>query len=422
MQSNIVRIAVMLSLAAWLPALATEDVRQMTLEAALATAESTHPAIKEAEARIAAAAGREVQASLRPNPSLAFQSENWRAWGDPGFRAGTDLDLFVYGSQPFEVGGKRKQRMELARREVSLADLELQVLKWAIRQEVRTAYLRSLLAQKEVELMRENGRYFEEIVEYHRIRVEQGAIAEADLIRVRLERQRLALLEQSAAVEAEKYRIGLLRKMGMSDTDSDFRLQDISPVVSGDLTQALDRLLAGACKRHPKVLYSQALVDRARALAELERSQAKPDWTVSFGYKRTAGFNTILGGVTIPIALFNRNEGNILYSERDILRAEYGLQNTVAEHSGEIATAQAAAKRRQQMLRGMESGIVQDSEESLRIALGAYQAGGFDLLRLLDSQRVRNEVQLLYVRTQMEYIISVAELEGAPGEESLLKY
>jgi len=71
------------------------------------------------------------------------------------------------------------------------------------------------------------------------------------------------------------------------------------------------------------------------------------------------------------------------------------------------------------MLAQMEKGMLERAEQSLRIALAAYQEGGTDLLRLLDAQRSRNEVQLLYTRTQMDYRISQVDLEYAVGEENL---
>jgi outer membrane protein TolC len=72
------------------------------------------------------------------------------------------------------------------------------------------------------------------------------------------------------------------------------------------------------------------------------------------------------------------------------------------------------------MLGEMEKGMVERAEESWRISIAAYQEGGADLLRLLDAQRVRNEVQQLLVRTQMEYRLSLAELDSAAGVEDIV--
>jgi len=72
------------------------------------------------------------------------------------------------------------------------------------------------------------------------------------------------------------------------------------------------------------------------------------------------------------------------------------------------------------MIQDLQKGMVQRAEEFWRISLAAYQEGGADLLRLLDAQRVKNEAQLLLTTTQMEYRISMAELESVVGEENMV--
>jgi cobalt-zinc-cadmium efflux system outer membrane protein len=402
------------------PGTAADTARQLSLEEAVAAAVAAHPALKAADAHIASVQGLLTQAGLRPNPDFAVQTENWRAWENPGFRFGQDLDLFVFGSQTIETGGKRERRIDLARQELKVAQLEKDVIRWKIRQDVRLAWLQAQLAQKELELLQENGRYLEQIVEYHRVRVEQGAIAEAELIRVLLERQRLAIAEQASALEAEGRRISLLKAMGVAPGSMEFRLPDRMPDAVPPADPSLQALNERTNRAHPAAALSRALVERARAQVELEKSLARSDVTFAVGYKRTAGFDTLLGGLSIPIPLFNKNQGNIQYSERDAARAEAEAEGAMTVRTAEIAAALAGVKRRQEMLRDMEKGVLQQSEEALRISLGAYQEGGVELLRLLDAQRVRNEIRLLYTRTQMEYIISLAELEAAVGEESFL--
>jgi cobalt-zinc-cadmium efflux system outer membrane protein len=398
-----------------------EDIpARLTLSQAVEMAVARHPAIPAAAARMSAAEALQRQAGLRPNPAVTFESENWRAWSKPAFEPGQDLDLFIFGSQTLETGGKRSRRVDLAGQDYKIAELEKLVLEWKIRQDVRLAFLKALLAQRQLALLEENGRYFEQVIEYHRVRVEQGAMAEANLIRVQLEGERLRLDEQAARAEAERQRIELLRAMGMAESRADFSLEEITPAPSLAPTVSGDALLTQAREHLPGFLLGEAALARARTRVELEKSLAKPDWALSFGYKRTAGFNTILAGVSVPLPLFNKNEGNIAAGELEVRRAEYSLREISARIAADISSALAGAQRRQEMLARMQKGILGQAEESLRISLAAYQEGGSDLLRLLDAQKVRNEVQLLYARTQMEYMISLAELENAVGVENLL--
>jgi hypothetical protein len=172
---------------------------ELSLSKAVELASARHADLAAASAHVSGTEGLRRQATVLPNPSLTFQSENWRFDGPVPFQPGRELDLFAFLSQPIEMGGKRSRRMDLAKQDSFIAELERKGIEWRIRQDVKQSYWRALLAQQEWELMKENARTFQQIIEYHRVRVEQGAMAEADLIRVKLEGERLSLSEQSGS-------------------------------------------------------------------------------------------------------------------------------------------------------------------------------------------------------------------------------
>jgi outer membrane protein, heavy metal efflux system len=401
-------------------ALAAEPPARFSLAQVIEIAMGGHPALKAAAERMQGSAGLRLQAQLRPNPTISFQSENWRAWGDPSFDTSTDLDMFLFGSHTIEASGKRQGRIGMAELDSKILELEKQALEWAIRQDVRRAYLQALSAQKQLELLGRNGHYLDQMVAYHRARVEQGSIAEADLIRVQLERERAAVAQDAASLEAEQQRIQLLRAMGSAEAATDFRLEDVLLSNAPNLKLDLNPLLEQARANRISLRLARAAVDRARARVELEKVQAKPDWSVSVGYKRTMGFNTLLAGVSVPLPLLNRNEGNILLSRHEVQSAEALFQEANFYAASEIRTAVAAIRRRAEMLGAIKEGLLRHAEESYRISMAAYQEGGMDLLRLLDAQKVQNEAQLTFSRLEMEHMIGLAELETAVGIEGFL--
>jgi cobalt-zinc-cadmium efflux system outer membrane protein len=396
-----------------------QEVGKLDVNRAVEIALSNNPALQAAAARTRGALGLERQAGLRPNPSLVFDTENIRFWGTPSIEASRELDIFAYMSQPLEWPGKKARRLEVAAQDVKISEIELKGLQWRIRQDVRQAFLRALLAQKQLELVQESGRYFDQVVEYHRARVEQGAMPEADLIRSQLERERLTVAEQAAAAEAERGRISLVRAMGVAGRSADFQLVDTPPVSVQGAPLTQQALMEHARANNPDLARAEADIEKARAQLALQLSQAKPDWAVNFGYKRTAGFNTLLGGVSVPLPLLNRNQGNILLGEAEVESSRSTKQVAAAAVESNVLAALAAVRRRHAMIQDLQKGMVGRAEEFWRISLAAYQEGGADLLRLLDAQRVRNEVQLLLTTTRMEYRISMAELESAVGEESI---
>ena len=413
-----VQVAVILAAASILSAFA-QDVEKLDINRAVEIALSNNPALQAASARTRGALGLERQAGLRPNPSFTFETENIRFWGSPEIDASQELDVFAYMSQPLEWRGKKARRVEVAAQDVKISEIESKGLQWRIRQGVRQAFLRALLAQKQLEIMQENGRYFDQVVEYHRARVEQGAMPEADLIRSQLERERLTVAEQAAAADAERGRIMLVKAMGVAGYRTDFRLTDAPPALESTGPLNLQAMMERARANSPEVTLAEAEIERAKAQLALQLSQAKPDWAVTFGYKRTMGYNTLLGGLLVPLPLFNRNQGNILQGGAEVEGFQSTKQVAVAAVESSVLSALAAVRRRHATIQDLQKGMIERAEQFWRISLAAYQEGGADLLRLLDAQRVRNEVQLLFTTTEMEYRISMAELESAVGEENI---
>ena len=414
-----VQVAVILAAASILSAFA-QGVEKLDINRAVEIALSNNPALQAASARTRGALGLERQAGLRPNPSFTFETENIRFWGSPEIDASQELDVFAYMSQPLEWRGKKARRVEVAAQDVKISEIESKGLQWRIRQGVRQAFLRALLAQKQLEIMQENGRYFDQVVEYHRARVEQGAMPEADLIRSQLERERLTVAEQAAAADAERGRIMLVKAMGVAGYGTDFRLADAPPALESTGPLNLQAMMERARANSPEVTLAEAEIERAKAQLALQLSQAKPDWAVTFGYKRTMGYNTLLGGLLVPLPLFNRNQGNILQGGAEVESFQSTKQVAVVAIESSVLVALAAVRRRHATIQDLQKGMIERAEQFWRISLAAYQEGGADLLRLLDAQRVRNEVQLLFTTTEMEYRISMAELESAVGEENIV--
>jgi cobalt-zinc-cadmium efflux system outer membrane protein len=117
----------------------------------------------------------------------------------------------------------------------------------------------------------------------------------------------------------------------------------------------------------------------------------------------------------VDLPAFNRNQGSIAAAEREVRAAEADLAAAEALVRAEVATARHDFEvRRRQVLEALPS-LRDKAQESSRISLAAYHVGGTDLLRLLDSERTRIEVQLLYFRTLADYQQSRAALETALG-------
>ena len=395
---------------------------RLTLAGAVDVALAHHGDIEAARQSVMARQGAERQAGLSPNPTVYFQTENWRFTGSPSFSAGQDLDLFAWVSQPIETGGKKRRRGEYAQADRALAEIGGKAVAWRIRQGVKRAYWQVLAAERNVELLAKRRDTLGELSRYHEVRVNLGAMAEVDLIKVRLEVEKIAMSLAVAEMETERTKVALLREMGSPAVSTAFAVEDVrlpKPAEGWESDAVLDRLASDAISHRVEVLLGEALVERARARVELQRAVSRPNVTPYFGYKRNNGFNTLIGGVSLPVPVFNRNQGSIEEASAEVLQAEAALRATKARVRAEVAAAAKVAQRRARMLTRIETGMIDRAQETSRIALAAYQEGATDLLNVIDAQRTENQVGLLYSQVLADFTVSWVDLETAVGTEQL---
>ena len=147
----------------------------------------------------------------------------------------------------------------------------------------------------------------------------------------------------------------------------------------------------------------------------MQTAIAKPDFEALFGYKRTNGFDTMLGGVQIPIPYFNKNQGNIAAADSGVRAADAELTAAKALVAAEVRAAAADASLKRKQITGLLPEILRKADASARIAEAAYKEGGTDLLRLLDAERVKIDANVQFIQTLAEYRRALAALETAMG-------
>ncbi|MCX6625891.1 MAG: TolC family protein, partial [Acidobacteria bacterium] len=174
-------------------------------------------------------------------------------------------------------------------------------------------------------------------------------------------------------------------------------------------------LLAAILEQRPEVILARRGVAQAEANLRLQQANAKPDPDFVMGYKRTAGFDTLIAGVQINLPVRNRNEGLIAAAGAELR----GARETVRAVESQVAAEFEASARDYALKRKLVStelpSMVQRAKDSSRIAQIAFREGGVDLLRLLDAERTRIETQLMYSRSLTDFQQSAVALAVAAG-------
>ena len=115
-----------------------------------------------------------------------------------------------------ELGGKRKLREQVAAVTISAGEARVANAMRKGIAEVKRLYFQAVLARRDIEVAIENRQMFQQLVQFNLARFQEGAIPEADLIKVRLERIKF----DSALKQAE------LREPAPRDLAGDFFRQN----------------------------------------------------------------------------------------------------------------------------------------------------------------------------------------------------
>ncbi len=394
--------------------------RRLTLNETVERARQRHPLIVAAKQRVAIAEAERMESGLKPNPGLTVSGENFPLGPtQKGFDFGSGVDWFATYTQTFETGGKRNLRVALAERNLEAAQAEASAIERRVVYEVKAAYQRVANARLRIELLRENHNNLNELVSLNEARVKEGYIAEGDLIKARLEAQRVGFQTRKVVLEYEQARIELLRAMGGSSFEDDDLAFEIAEEMNYQPVSLNPALLREAAMRLPQTQAAQARVDRAQALLRLEQARVRPDITASVGYKRNGPDNALYAAVNIPLPVYNRNQAMIARAQSQVEEARAELQHTQNMVLAELAAARRAVELNQKQVESLRAEFLLLADESRSISLAAYREGAVDLLTALDAQRVRSQAQEFYFQALYEYQLAIHELERAAGIERL---
>jgi outer membrane protein, heavy metal efflux system len=394
----------------------TQTPVRLTLADALALAEGENPTLRAQAQAIESNRGNEVTAGLRPNPTLQNDT--------------TSATIGVY--QQFEIGGKRRKRLESARLTTSISETDLADARRLLALNVRQAFYGALLARADIDLARENLASFQKVIDLNRMRLERGALSGGDFLKIELQMLQFQTDLEDAVLAQKTARATLRGLLGAGGA----RLPEEFEV-EGDLKAApFDRSLAElerlALDNRPDLKSAGTGRVRAEADLRLARANAYPDPTIGVSllhvgneiggpgwfepfYPKGETSNAMGMGVSIPIPLFSRNQGEIARTRSERRRADFlaeAARNGVLQ---DVETAYASFRWSRERVRLYEEMYLSRSRESRDIAEFAFQRGATSILDFLDAERTYRATQLAYRKELATFLTNLAQLEAAVG-------
>lgn len=384
---------------------------RLTLQDAIAQALRGNPQLEAAQGRSDQARGQRTQAGLKPNPRLFLQTEDARAWGNPAVPYWQGTEEYAYLGQVVETAGKRARRVEVASSDLRTSEVAETLQYRQVVARVSGSYWTAAGSAAMKALYSETVHTYDEDFNYSQNRVREGVMAEADLLRLQLERDLVRAQAGGASRDAELAVVELFRAMGRRDYPQAVITEPLEHMPNVEVPEAKAAIAA-----RPEESIAREQILRAQRNVRLQRANARPDPEFYVGYKRNTGQDTVYAAIQLDLPIRNRNQGNIGSAEADLRTAEANLKVTETNINADLEAAKRAYENNKTLLQQYLN-TRQQANETERLARGAYREGGIDLIRLLDAQRSRISVEMQYIRTLVDLRQSIVNLQLASGAE-----
>ncbi len=385
---------------------ATEKL--LTLRQALALTLKQNPELaafswdrRSAEARI-------LQARLFPNPDFNTQTEDIAGTKQSsGFsRSQTTLQL----SQLIELGGKRSARVREARVGRELAKLDYQSKRLDVLKKTTQAFVDVLSTQERVRLAQGDVDLASGLLPDIRRRIEAGKASA-------IEQTRIDVAIASARIELDQTRRALItarerlvRQWDSPRVDFDRAIGDLETIQSLPNMQTLSRNLS----QNPEIARWEPEKEKREATLRLQQADATPNLTLSAGprYIAETGEWTQVIGFSLPLPLWNRNQGAILEARDQLGRLEDEKRTTVARLSGELSDAYQTVARAANEVQILKDSVLPGAEKAVTELQEGYQAGRFSYLDVNEARRTLTASRLQYLQALTDYHKAVADIEA----------
>ncbi len=377
----------------------------------------TNPTLQAQEQSIVSNRAGEITAGLRPNPT--FQNDT------------TSATIGIY--QEFEIGGKRTARIRSANLATQISQTDAADARRTLTLNLRIAFISALQAKSDLQFARDNLANYQKTVDLNREMLQQGEIARADFLRIELEMLQFQTDLDDATLELRTAKATLRGLLGTGSLPEVFDVQGELKAVPFD--KDLPELEKLALQNRPDL--QSAETGRSKASADVRLAQANrwpdptlgasylhtgneiggPDWFQPFYPKGSSSNAMGFGIASIPIPIFNRNQGEISRTKSELLRANF-LADAVKTHTiQDVESAYALFISSRERVRLYEGTYLSEAKDSLQIEDFSFHKGGASILDFLDAERTYRATQLAYRQQLAAYLSSLAQLQVAAGME-----
>lgn len=390
----------------------TEPAGTVTLRQALALALSRNPELAAVSYDIRISEARILQTKLIPNPELEYTGENLAGSGE--YSGGKRAEHTLLLGQLIELGGKRRARIREAGFGRDLAEFDYEAKKREVFLKTAQDFVDVLALQRRVAVNEELVRLANDFIPNVVKRIEAGKAST-------LEKTRFDVAIGSARIDLERAR----HDLGAARQRLAGRWGSLKPRF-GSVTGNLDAtpriasldILATRLAANPRLArFGTEVAQRQAALAR-EKAAAIPDVTLQAGGRRISERDdtTAVIGFSVPLPLWNRNQGNIRGAQERIAQTDAEQSGAAVTLMTELTDAYEKLQQARDAIGILRANVLPGADDAFKATSEGYEAGRFSYLDVVEARRTIGAARIQYLEAIADFHKALHAVEALTAD------
>jgi outer membrane protein, heavy metal efflux system len=378
--------------------------------------ELNNPILRAGKLAIDESRATEITAYLRPNPNMTLLLDQIDPFTTEPFRPLGQALPSATVTYLHERQHKRELRRESAQKATDIAvdsqaDIERNLIF-----NLRMGFVQALQSKALLALTKASLEAYDKALEIHRDRYKAGGIAQMDLNRLELQRLQFLSDYQTAEVNLRTAKIQLIAL-----------LNDVTPVEQFDVTgpfeftlelASLDEYRRDAIESRPDLKAAIRSIDKAETDHKLAFANGSTDPIFGMDVGKNPPIEHYIGfSVSIPLRVFDRNQGEKLRTKIDVDRQTRLSEAARAQVFSDVDTAYATMLNTITLLRPYKEKYLQVAVDVRDTVSFSYEHGAASLLEYLDAQKEYRTTEINYLSLIGSYLMAANQLNLAVGRE-----
>ena len=389
-----------------------EPTGALTLNQALSFGLMQNPELIMFSWEVRSAEARTLQAGLLPNPEISAEVENFGGARElKGFN-GSENTIQI--NQLIEMGGKRSKRKKLSELEKDLSGWDFEAKRLDVFTDITKAFWDVLAAQERLSITRDLVQLSEQVYTTVVERVKAGKVAPLEEIQSKVALTTIRIELEQSKREMETARKRLAATWGSSSPAFEKVIGEFDTVEPIPQQEQMNTLIS----RNPDISRWDTEIAKGRADIKLKDANAIPDVTIGAGprYFNETNNTAFVVGISMPIPLFNRNQGERLEARHNLSKAEEQRKAAQIKVLTDLAQAYQELSSAYLSAAALKENALPGAQSAFNAAQEGYREGKFSYLQVIDAQRTFFEIKRQYVTALADYHKARANIERLIGD------